>query len=145
MADRLKAELTRMKITDPAQQSAVTAFLTSEMQGRMKVQEPGRKLSEALTSDTVDDAQFLGLLNDYQAALDADKTRHDEALADLKKAVDLSKNPRIEAFLLVSGSIGNGPNLLNMMGRGGQNRGNRRGQNRRGANRGNAPAPAPAP
>lgn len=53
-----------------------------------------------------DETQVTSALEAYQAALAADKTRHEKALQDLDVTVGYSTTPRIKAFLTLVGMLG---------------------------------------
>ncbi len=104
----IKAQFARMGANDAAQ-TALATFVQSELQARQLLAEKAQPLQTALRAEALSDTQIAALLNTYQAALEDDKTRHLKAVAELEKAVDLKKLPKIEATLVLLGVLGDGP------------------------------------
>lgn len=116
-----KFQFARLGASEAAQ-TALAAFIGSELQARQDLAEKAAPLQTALRAEALTDTQVAALLNTYQVALEDDKTRHLKAIAELEKAVDLKKAPKIEATLILLGVIGDGP-ALNIGGMGGGRRG----------------------
>ena len=112
MAERLRAQLVRIGVTDTNQQDSILTFVNSEIQARALVQAKGREFANSLRDDALDNTQVATLLNDYDASIDDDTTRHDKALAALKTKIDFPAHPKVEAFLTLLGLVGNGPSVL---------------------------------
>jgi len=112
IAERLRAQLVRIGVTDATQQDAILGFINSEIQARGALMAKGRDFSNSLRDDAVDDKQVATLLNDYDASLDDDAARHAKALAALKAQIDFPTHPKVEAFLTLLGLVGNGPSVL---------------------------------
>ncbi len=96
---------------DAAMQDILVAFVQGETKARQDLAKQGQPLQQALRAAALTDTQVTALLNSYQVALEDEKTRHVKAVADLQKAIDFKKYPKIEAALTLSGMIGDGPTL----------------------------------
>jgi len=120
MDERAKMQLQRAGITDPAHQNAILAYAQSERDAELKLREKGQELQRTTRTNTITDAQLITLINDYHAAIEEDKERHTKAVATLKTAIDFNKNPRVEAYLLLSGLYGDGPSITGNAGLGGR-------------------------
>jgi hypothetical protein len=106
---RLRPELVRLGVTDAAQQDALLAFFLNEAEARALLAQKGRTLAQALQNGALTDNQLASALNDYQGAVEDNKTRHTAALATLKKSVDYEKSPKLTTMLTVLGFVGDGP------------------------------------
>lgn len=125
--ERLRRQLLAVGVTDTATQEKITAYVQDEIKAQQPLMEKARQLQVGLRGDALSNAQVAALLNDYQAAVEEDKVRHLKAQADLKKAVDLPKMPKVETLLTLMGLYGDGPNIMGgMMGMGFNQRTNRR-------------------
>ena len=107
----LRAQLERVNVRDAPSQEALLLFVENEVNARDDLMEKARELQRALRGDTLTETQFAGQFNLYQVALEDDRERRDVALATLKKTVDVSRNPRLEAMLTLMGVYGNGPSM----------------------------------
>jgi hypothetical protein len=110
--ERVRNQLKKFGLVDDKQLDAVAAFVNGEMAARDALVEKGIKLSQVVKNDALTAGQTAAALNDYQAALDDEKVRHDKAVTELQKTVDLSKMPRVEAWLTLTGLVGNGPEVV---------------------------------
>jgi hypothetical protein len=109
MQQRAKMQLQRAGITDVEQQEAILTYTQGEEEAETKLRQKGVELQRAIRTDTLSNAQLVALVNEYHVAIEDNKERHAKALSTLKETVDFSKNPRIEAFLLLTGLYGEGP------------------------------------
>lgn len=144
IADGIKTQLVTAKVTDEGQQNALVTYITDEIVARQKLATATRALQVGLRNPAIADTQIAGLLNDYQAAVADDKTRHEKALDTLKETIDVTKSPRLEATLTLMGFFGDAPaagggGMMGMMmgGMGGGPNGNNGGARGNMANRGN--------
>lgn len=120
----LRRQLEGIGVTETAQQDATMAYLKEEFEARSKVSQKGGKLAQALRGDALTDAQIVGLLNEYQVALEDEKVRRQKAQTKFKAKLDYTKTPKLEAWLVVLGAVGDGqPMMLGNLG------GNQRGGN----------------
>lgn len=110
--ERVRNQLKRFGSVDDKQLDAVVVFVNGEMTARDTLVEKGTKLNQVLKNDALTTGQIAAALNDYQAALDDDKSRHDKAVMEMQKSVDLAKMPRVEAWLTLTGLVGNGPEVV---------------------------------
>jgi len=151
IADALRRQLVGANVTDQKQQDAVLSYVSDELTARRKLGESARTLATATRNDALSDAQVAGLLNDYVAAIQDDRTRHQKALDALKTSINVTQFPRLEATLTLFGLYNDAP-FFGTGGFGGNNRGNRQGGNNNanpkaggngnaGNNRDNRPAP----
>lgn len=107
----LRAQLERINVRDAPSQDAVLLFVEAEMNARENLTEAARELQRSMRGDVLTETQFAAQLNAYQVALEDERERRETARATLKKQVDVSKNPRLEAMLTLMGALGDGPNL----------------------------------
>lgn len=119
--ERIRAQLTAAGVTETAAQDAVVLYLTTEMQQRNRLMELGNRVNMALRAETPDEATVRSALQAYKEALDADRIRRKEAEAQLLRQVDYTRNPRLEAFLLLTGAVGDGPVLMYSLDQGRRN------------------------
>jgi hypothetical protein len=119
MTAYLRGQLVTANVTNLKQQDAALTFVTDEFQARQKLSESARALSTATRNPATTDAQVAGLLNEYLAAIQDDKTRHQKALDTLKTSITVSQFPRLEAMLTLYGLWNDAPALSgNLMGGG---------------------------
>lgn len=112
-------------VPEIATQDAVLAYMKEDVEARRPLREAGMKLFQALRAADVNDEQMLALVTDYRAAQETEKVRREQAQNALDAKVNFTRNPRLEAMLLLAGLIGDGGGLVG----GGQG-----GYNPRGAN-----------
>ncbi len=125
-----RGQLVTANVTDVKQQDAVIAFVTGELESQRKLAETARALATATRTPTTTDAQVAGLLNEYVAAIQEDKTRHQKALDTLTTVVTVSQFPRLEAGLTLLGLWNDAPALGgNLLGGRGNGRGQFKNQN----------------
>jgi len=126
VTDYLRRQLAGANVTDQKQQDAVLLYVTSELEARQKLGESARSLAQATRNAALSDAQVAGILNDYVAAVQDDKTRHQKALDALKPAINVAQFPRLEASLTLLGLWNDAPffsaNPFGGNGRGGKPR-----------------------
>lgn len=110
-------------VAEPAVQDAVIAYMASEAQAQRPVRIQGRKLIDALKARAADanavpDEQMRVLVADFRMAVEADRDRITEAEAALDDKIGYSKDPRLEAVLMLLGIIGNAPAIMGYGGAG---------------------------
>lgn len=126
----LRPQLLAANVTDQKQQDAVLAFVLDEFEARQKLGESARTLAVGTRNPAMTDAQVAGLLNEYVAAIQDDKTRHQKALNTLKTAINVSQFPRLEAMLTLVGLWNDAPSIgASLFGGGGGRAGNARNPN----------------
>jgi hypothetical protein len=126
--ENVRMILAQAGVNDAATQTAVLDYIKADIEARSPLREQGKSLLKALQAGAVTDDQLLALVTDYRAAQQAEKARRERAQADLDAKINYSKNPRLEAILLLTGLIGDGP-MMFQGGRGGPGeRGGRGGQ-----------------
>lgn len=141
--ERRRQMLQRIGVTDAATQATLLTYIEGEVKARVALMEQSRQLQGVMRGAAIPDTQIAGFLNNYQAAVEEDKARRVKAENDLKKVLDLSKMPKVEAMLTLMGFYGDAPSILMM---GGERRGGRdeaagaRGETRRNRAGGDAPA-----
>ena len=112
-------QLENIGVTDKEQQTAVMDYVKVETEAGGDIQDKGRALATAMRTEAVTDQQVATLLNDYNVAIEDNRARHKAAQKKLSESVDLLKNPRLEAYLMLMGLYGDGPAQNgNGMGRG---------------------------
>ena len=130
--DRTKAienlfrrQLEGIGVVETAQQDTTLAFLKGEFEARGEVMQKGSKLAQALRGNALTEPQIAALLNEYQVALEDEKVRREKAQADFKAKLDYTKTPKLEAWLVVMGAVGDGQPVMfgNYMNWGGNARG----------------------
>jgi len=107
-------------VPEVATQDAVLAYMKEDMEARKPLRDLGLKLFQALRAADINDEQMLALVTDYRAAQEMEKTRRQQAQDTLDVKVNFTKNPRLEAMLLLAGLIGDGGGLVNSGPRGAQ-------------------------
>ena len=111
--EAIRKMMTLGGVPDVATQDAVLKFMKEDVEARKPLRALGLKLFEALRAGDVNDDQMLALITDYRAAQDAEGTRREDAQDALDAKVNFTKNPRLEAMLLLAGLIGDGSGLMN--------------------------------
>jgi len=113
----LRTLMNRQGIEEKATQDAIIAHLAEQEQAYQTLLETGSKMMPAVMSrDGMTEAQIRTLMNDYQVAVEEYRENRKKAEAALEAQIAYSKNPRLQALLLLSGAIGDGPSLLLMVG-----------------------------
>lgn len=128
----MRQMLTQAGVNDAPTQDIVLAYVKVDTDARSPMRMQSMKLWQAVRGGGVTDDQLLALVTDYRASQQAEKVRREKAEADLEAKIHFSKNPRLEALLLLSGMIGDGGNPM-MMGGGRGMGGGGRGPNAGGA------------
>lgn len=116
----LRRLMTQAGIGEGATQDAILEYVRTDLQARSSLREQGIKLIQALRAGAVTDEQMAALVADYRAAQQAEKSRREQAEAELDAKINYSKNPRLEAMLLLAGVIGEGGGLMMPPGFGGR-------------------------
>ncbi|HVF11233.1 MAG TPA: hypothetical protein VNA16_10540, partial [Abditibacteriaceae bacterium] len=98
-------------------QDAIIVHIEEEARAQRPLRQQGRKLLSALQARTADgnavtDEQMRTLLTAFQAALEDDLDRTLAAEAALDEKIGYTRNPRLEAMLILLGLIGNGPPVM---------------------------------
>ncbi len=106
-------------VNDEATQTAILDYIKADMQARAPLREQGKSLYNAVQAGAVTNDQLLALVTDYRSAQQSETARRKEAQADLDAKINYTKNPRLEAILLLTGLIGDGPMMFQGGGRGG--------------------------
>ncbi|MBW3636300.1 MAG: hypothetical protein KY445_07530 [Armatimonadetes bacterium] len=148
MKQIMRLQLQRIGVTDDASQATLMSYIEGEVKAHVALAEQSRQLQTAMHGAAIPDTQIAGLLNNYQAAVEEDKARRAKAENDLRKVLDLSKMPKVEAMLTLTGFYGDAPSMMmtGLMMMGGERRGGRdgaegaRGETRRNRAGGDAPA-----
>lgn len=137
----LRRLMTQAGIGEGATQDAILEYVRNDLHARGSLREQGTKLIQALRAGAVTDEQMAALVADYRAAQQAEKSRREIAEAQLDAKINYSKNPRLEAMLLLAGVIGEGGGLMMPPGFGGGGQGRRGGGQGGGQGDGQAPNP----
>ena len=127
VGERLRRQLEQGGVTDAATQDKLLTYVAGEVKARAALLEKAHQLQTGLRGGVLSDTQAAALLNAYQGAIEEDKTRRSKAEDELKKALDFSKMPKVEALLTLLGLYGDGPALMGANGgngRGGKQKGN---------------------
>jgi Ca2+-binding EF-hand superfamily protein len=124
----LRRLMTQAGIGEGATQDAILEYVRADLHARSSLREQGTKLIQALRAGAVTDDQMAALVADYRAAQQVEKSRREVAEAQLDAKISYSKNPRLEAMLLLAGVIGEGGGLMMPPGFGGGGPGRRGGQ-----------------
>jgi len=114
---KMRELMAEFGVAEPAIQDAVIAYMASEAMAQRPLRLQGRRLiialkAQAADANAVTDDQMRVLVADFRVALDADLERTMEAEAALDNQIGYSKNPRLEAMLVLLGIIGNGPPMM---------------------------------
>jgi hypothetical protein len=127
--DGMRQMMNQAGVNDAPTQDIILAYVKADTEARGPLRQQSMKLFQAVRNGGVTDDQLLALITDYRASQEAEKVRRKSAEADLEAKVHFSKNPRLEAMLLLGGLIGEsgGGGPMFMGGGGGGNR--RGGQN----------------
>lgn len=104
-----RSKLTEGGINDKSAQDALFKFLKERDAARQSVRQVFRKLYDARRLK-ISDRDMAVVMNDYLAAylaaVEAEQARSRAATAELDKAIQFSAQPRIRAFLIINGYIG---------------------------------------
>jgi putative heme iron utilization protein len=100
--------------TNTTMQDTILAHIQGESVARLPLRERGRRLFRGLNSPKVNDAEMSLALGGYIAAVDADRARRTLAEKILDEKIGWSKNPRLQAMLLLFGIIGESPITLSI-------------------------------
>ena len=111
---RLRKLMTSFGVAETVIQDAVIIYIEEEARAQRPLRSQGRKLLSALRAKAVDgnaitDAQMRELVAGFRAAMEANVERTVEAEISLDKKIGYTKNPRLEAMLILLGIIGNAP------------------------------------
>lgn len=102
----IRQQLANAGYTDVALQDAVVNFFKVQEAAKTTLQEQWRIIKRAVQSHTVTQAQMATLLNDFRAAVEAEKERRDAAYRTLSETLKLSENPMLDALLMTMGVTG---------------------------------------
>jgi hypothetical protein len=106
-AARIREVLTKAGFADTTTQDAIIAYIASEEQAKGALRNATRRLASSLRREAPPE-RVRDLLADYKKATDAEKARKDKSRLALDEKIGYSKNPRLEAILLISGILGDG-------------------------------------
>lgn len=123
MEEGMRQMLRQAGVDDAPTQDIILDYVRADFEARAQLREQGNKLFQAVRNGGVTDDQLLALITDYRAAQQAERTRREKAETDLDAKVHFSKNPKLEAMLLLGGMIGDGGGLTIYGGGGGGGRG----------------------
>ena len=112
----LQRQLERAGYTDPAIVEAVTTYMTDREAARQPIRDAANALSQGLADENSTDADITKLMDDFDKAVAAEKTRNASAETELDKKVKFSKEPKLKAVLTLSGVIGEGAAYLGPQG-----------------------------
>jgi hypothetical protein len=149
---RIREMLTKAGFPEVATQDAIIAYIASEEEAKGALRMATRRLAGSLRREAPPE-RLKDLLAEYKKANDAEKKRKETARADLDTKISFSKNPRLEAILLISGILGdNNTSRFDMwmqmsrgQGQGGFNGPQRGGQGNQNGNPNGAPDGPPRP
>jgi len=94
-------------------QEAVLAHMEQRQERSRKVRESGNKLQSLMVQADLPATQVAVATNEYKAALEDYAAAHQTAEASLDAKINYSKDPRLEATLLLAGVLGEGPSFVN--------------------------------
>lgn len=92
-------------------QDAIIEFLRAEEVAKRPLRDTGRRLISALRRGAPPE-RLRELVAEYKSATEADRARRTVAQAALDARLGFSLDPRLEAFLWISGILGDGSNSL---------------------------------
>lgn len=115
--EALKAQMTTMGVPEAAQ-TTILAYATARETAAMPLRAQARTLQEGLNNNISAEvaARQLAAMRD---AIKVEKDRRTTAQTELDTAVGFSKNPQLEAFLTLSGLIGDESSIIAPAGGGG--------------------------
>ncbi len=102
---RLRNDLTQAGFADAATQDPIVAFSKTMEALRRPLREKATKLREAVANKTAD-AVVTPLISDLRKATEDAKQPREEALKVLDGKINYSTKPRLQAFLMVGGLLG---------------------------------------
>lgn len=102
---RLRNNLTEAGFADAATQDPIIAFSKTMETLRRPLREKATKLRAAVAGKTAD-AEVTPLISDLRTATEAAKKPREEALKVLEDKINYSAKPRLQAFLMVGGLLG---------------------------------------
>lgn len=112
--DRLRRLLTGFGFTDTEVQDAVIEYIRMEEKSRTPIRRRALQLFQAMRANTVPEEQMRNIVAEFRSSVAADKIRCKAEEEKLDQKLSFSKNPRLEAFLLMTGIIGDGPMVVAM-------------------------------
>jgi hypothetical protein len=110
----IKFRLQQVGVVDAATQNAVVEFAGIQEKARQMVRDKAQKVSEALRTQVLSDAQIAGLLADLRATAEDEKTRSSVASQALDRRISFSKRPKLDALLTLMGLVGDEVALSNV-------------------------------
>lgn len=102
----IRRMLAQAGVGDTDLQDAVLEYVQEDLEARRPLRELGGKLFRALREGDLAEEQLSALVSDYRIAQIEEKKRQERAEKLLDEKIGFSKNPRLEAMLLLSGLIG---------------------------------------
>ena len=115
---RLREQLTQAGFTEAAIQDPIVVFSKSLDSARTPLRDKTTKLREAVANKT-GDADVTTLITDLRTSTEAAKKQRDDLLKELDAKVGYSQKPRLEAFLITEGLLGDEVSFAGDGGRGG--------------------------
>jgi len=101
-----REEFVRAGITDTTVQDTLIAFLKDQETRRQALRDKWQTLLQGVRGGALADTQLEAQLNDFRAAMDDEKTKRSDALVKLDAAIGYSKNPKLDAELMIAGITG---------------------------------------
>jgi hypothetical protein len=94
------------QLNDEELQNTLITFLIEQGVARRNLRAQGAKLREAMRNTMLSDTQVSEILRSYRAASEQTKADYNKALIELDAKIGYSKNPRLEATLVMLNIIG---------------------------------------
>ena len=132
----LRRALENAGVIDVKVQDSVVAFAAQREAATQELQEKSRAVGAALRNGAATDKEIAAVLDEFRAAVAAEKTRRAAAEKDLETAIGWSQKPRLDALLTTMGLVGDEAAVAGGRGMGGRGPGGFRG-GPNGGNRGN--------
>lgn len=114
----IRQMLAQSGLEDAVLQDTVLEYVREDLEARKPLREQGAKLLRVLRDGTLTEEQLSALVADYRTAQLEEKVRQENAQKMLDEKINFSKNPRLEAMLLLSGLIGESSGNSMLMRRG---------------------------
>ncbi len=111
-AQNLRHAMSSLGFDDRTLQDEILLYIGGEVRARGQVRRKAQEIYAALRDPGKSDADVRALLAQYQAVVQADRTRRREAEDGLNDRIGFRSKPRLEAMLVLFGVVGDAPFAL---------------------------------
>ena len=115
-----RQSLTMAGVTETAAQDAIIAFLKEQDAASQKLRARWNAVIQAAADTATTDTKMATVLNEFRSAVEDERSRRETSRSALATTLDLAKNPRLDAQLMISGVLGDEAAFVNGGGQGGR-------------------------